>query len=45
MSLGNSLNCQKSTLVTGQERYSSLTQHDYNKNVIAIKDTKNSKDL
>ena len=45
MSLGNSLNRQKSTLAIGQERYPPLTQHGYNKDVIAIGDAKNSKDL
>ena len=45
MSLGNSLNCQKLTLVISQERHPPLTQHGYNKNVIAIEDVKNSKDL
>ena len=45
MSLGNSLNCQKSTLATGQERHPPLTQHGHNRDVIAIEDAKNSKDL
>ena len=45
MSSGNSLDCLKSTIVTGQKRHSPLTQHDYNKNVITIEDAKNSKDL
>ena len=45
MSLGNALNRQKSILATGQERHPPLTQHGYNKDVIAIGDAKNSKDL
>ena len=45
MSPGNTLNRQKSTLTTGQERRPPLTQHGYNKDVIAIGDAKNSKDL
>lgn len=45
MSPGNSLDCLKSTIVTGQERHPPLTQHGYNKDVIAIGDAKKSKDL
>ena len=45
MSLGNSLNRQKSTLATGQERHPPLTQHGYNKEMIAIGDAKSSNDL
>ena len=45
MSPGNSLDCLKSTIVTGQKRHPPLTQHGYNKDVIAIGDAKNSKDL
>ena len=42
---GNSLDCLEPTIATGQERYPPLTQHGYNKDVIAIGDAKNSKDL
>lgn len=45
MSPGSSLDCLKSTIVTGQERHPPLTQHGYNKDVIAIGDANNSKDL
>ena len=45
MSSGNSLNRLKSTFTTGQERHPPLTQHGYNKDVIAIGNVKNSKDL
>ena len=42
---GNSLNRLKSTFVTGQEQHPPLTQHGYNKDVIAIEGAKNAKDL
>ena len=45
MSLGNSLDCLKPTIATGQERHPPLTRHGYNKDVIATGDAKNSKDL
>lgn len=45
MSPGNSLDCLKPTIATGQERHPPLTQHGYNKDVIAIGDAKNPKDL
>lgn len=45
LSPGSSLDSLKSTIVTGQERHPPLTQHGYNKDVIAIGDAKNSKDL
>lgn len=43
MSPGNLL--KGSTFATSTERHSSSTQHGYNKDVIAIGDAKNSKDL
>ena len=45
MSPGNSFDCLKPTIATGQERHPPLTQHGSNKDVIAIGDAKNSKDL
>ena len=45
ISPGNSLDCLKPTITTGQERHLPLTQHGYSKDVIAIEDVKNSKDL
>ena len=45
ISPGSSLDCLKSTIAIGQERHPSLIQHGYNKDVIAIGDAKNSKDL
>ena len=41
----NSLDCLEPTIATGQERYPPLTQHGSKKDVIAIGDAKNSKDL
>ena len=45
MSPGNSPDCLKPTIATGQERHPPLTQNGYNKDVIAIGDAKNPKDL
>ena len=45
MSPGNSLNRMKSTFITGQEQHPPLTHHGYDKDVIAIEDAKNTKDL
>ena len=45
MSPGNLLNRQGSTFATSPERRSPSTQHGYNKDVIAIGDAKDSKDL
>lgn len=45
MSSENLLNRQGSTFAISQEQRSPSTQHGYNKDIIAIEDAKNSKDL